>query len=67
MRDSLIPGMAAGDQNGLFAKPGVSFTKGQTVCRMPNQAWRLSKSLNPLQNPLEQLQGDNDLPEGYIN
>jgi len=56
----LIPGMKAGDQKGLFAKSGASFKKGDTICRMPHQKWKLSKSSNLHQSPLDQLKGDKE-------
>jgi hypothetical protein len=63
VRVSLIPGA----NKGLFLRPGVCFKKGDTVCRMSHQMWRQSKSRSCNQNPIEELKGDKDLPEGYIN
>jgi hypothetical protein len=63
-RASLIPEIS-GAGRGLFPKPGVVFMKGDVVCRMPGEIWRRSKSKNLHQNPLAQLQDDEDLPLGY--
>ena len=63
-RQSLISGMS-GYARGLFPKPGVVFKKGDVVCRMPGQIWRLSTSKKFQQNPVAQIGGDDDLPQGY--
>jgi hypothetical protein len=64
-RASLIPEIP-GAGRGLFPKPGVVFKIGDVVCRMPGQIWLRSTSKNLHQNPLAQLQDDDDdLPLEY--